>query len=285
MSALLQPVCLGEIPWILSFFFLWSDCVACGVLISCSGWNLCPLPWKCGVLNTRPPGKSLPSPTLSLLLAPSTEKRDNDTDFTEWKTRKQKQTWVAQPPASVVWQDGAKKDETPGEEGWDTKRRSGGDYGLIIQARTWAEMPSKSGNHPESHSFPTVISKPRGFWKESDWKKGKRDRERCFKIGHWVHKRGREVKTVLKQRSSCPESERGNRGSSPPGAPSHLTLPHACGRLLAKSELQHSSHGAKLLDLCIFAFHVQGLYTWKKNLMRFFFPHSYVSPLMVQTGK
>ena len=73
----------------------------------------------------------------------------------------------------MVWQDGAKKDEIPGEEGGDVKLRPGGDYGLIIKARTRAEMPSKSGNHPEVIPLQQLSLSPEDSRRSQTERKGK----------------------------------------------------------------------------------------------------------------
>ena len=46
----------------LAFFFFWSHCVSCGILVPLPGWNLSSLQWKHGVLTTRLPGKRLDNP-------------------------------------------------------------------------------------------------------------------------------------------------------------------------------------------------------------------------------
>ena len=110
-------------------------------------------------------GRSSPAPPC-LLLASSTEKRDNDTDFTEWKTRKQKQTWVTQPPCLsgvAGW----------GKEGRRERRRWRGRMRCKAQAWRWLWSDLQGQDlrwnalqkreSSRSHSSPTVITKPRGF--------------------------------------------------------------------------------------------------------------------------
>ena len=46
----------------LFFFFFWSHCVSCGILVALPGWNLSPLQWKHRVFTTGPPGKRLDNP-------------------------------------------------------------------------------------------------------------------------------------------------------------------------------------------------------------------------------
>lgn len=134
-------------------------------------------------------------------------------------------------PASVVWQDGAKKDEIPGEERGAVKRRPGGAYGLIIKARTRAEMPSKSGNHPEVIPLQQLPLSPEDSRKSQTERKGKEKGKGALKQDTGCTGEGGKSKcrAVLKQRSSCSKSELGNRGNFSPRAPSHLVLPHACG--------------------------------------------------------
>lgn len=157
---------LGEIPWILFFFSL--SVTLCGMwglnfLLRMESAPAAGEVWSFKALDRQ--GSSSPAPPC-LLLASSTEKRDNDTDFTEWKTRKQKQTWVTQPPCLsgvAGW----------GKEGRRERRRWRGRMRCKAQAWRWLWSDLQGQDlrwnalqkreSSRSHSSPTVITKPRGF--------------------------------------------------------------------------------------------------------------------------